>query len=135
MMRTGWVLLGFMGLSAPAAAAEGAYMWGAGFNLGTSFLPGRYPYAFPSSIAKYDFRENGALAGDPKADEPDRDLDELGDPRYSTLSGVGFDLRLGGDVFYGWDKQNRIGAGAATTTTAGSPSTTTGCWSPTTRST
>ncbi|MEQ1569406.1 MAG: hypothetical protein ABMA64_27460, partial [Myxococcota bacterium] len=113
MWGAGWVLLGFTCWSAPAMAADsGPYMWGAGVKVGTSFLPGRYPYALPPAIAGYDFLENGPRAGETEGENKDRDLDDNGDPRFTTLNPVGFDLRLGGEGFYGIDAQNRIGAGA-----------------------
>jgi hypothetical protein len=97
---------------AKAQGAAGPYMWGIGPKVGMMIIPGRYPYAFPTKIAKYDFNTSeGALAGDPDSDEPNRDLGANGEPLFTTLSPVGFDLRLGGEGFYGIDAQNRVGAG------------------------
>jgi len=115
MTRTGCalvVLLGFMGVSTPASAGDGGpYMWGAGFKLGTSFLPGRYPWAFPSSITNYDFTDTGPNAGAASGKNEGRDLTAGGDPGFTTLQPVGFDFRLGGEAFYGFDAKNRLGAG------------------------
>lgn len=99
--------------AAPAQAAkkEYPYMWGIGPKIGTIIVPGHYPIAFPSKIVQYDFIEEGELAGDEESEEPKRDLDSSGDPRFSTLERVRDDLQLGLDGFYGIDKQNRIGAG------------------------
>jgi hypothetical protein len=105
-------MLGLLAVSSEAKAEDfGPYMWGAGVKVGTTVVPGRYPYAFPSKVANYDFLDNGARAGDEDSDEPKRDLDANGDPRFSTLDGAGFDLRLGGEGFYGINRDNRLGAG------------------------
>jgi len=86
-------------------------MWGAGFKLGTSFIPGRYPFSFPSSINNYDFTDTGPNAGADSGKNEGRDLTKSGEPGFSTLQPVGFDLRLGGEAFYGFDAKNRLGAG------------------------
>src|SRR5262245_27351728 len=100
MMRTWnatWVLLGFTCLSTPAMAAGdddfGPYMWGVGPKLGTSFLPGRYPAFLPPAIANYDFIEDGARAGAADGDNKGRDLDANGNPRFTSITQTGFDLR------------------------------------------
>src|SRR5690349_17352202 len=92
-------LLGVTAVSTPARAEDGPYMWGIGPKIGTTFIPGRYPVAFPASIANYDFKDNGPSAGDPDSEDPKRDLDADGKPRNSTLVGVGGDFRLGGEGF------------------------------------
>jgi hypothetical protein len=106
-------VMGFLAVS-PSAQAEdfGPYMWGAGVQVGTIVVPGRYPYAFPSKVANYDFLDEGPRAGNENGDEPKRDLDGDGDPRFSTLDGAGFDLRLAGTGFYGINRDNRLGASA-----------------------
>src|SRR5262249_47933833 len=92
MKRTGCalgVLLGFMGVSTPAIAADsGPYMWGAGFKLGTSFIPGRYPFSFPSSINNYDFTDTGPNAGATSGKNEGRDLTADGKPGFTTLEPV-----------------------------------------------
>lgn len=103
---------GFLAVSQEAQAQDfGPYMWGAGPKLGTIIIPGRYPYAFPGSVAKYDFIDSGPQAGADDGENKGRDLDEDGKPRFSTLSGTGFDLRLGGEGFFGINRDNRVGAG------------------------
>ena len=98
-------------LGAPEAhAIEDANMWGVGAKLGTTVLPGRFPLAYPSKISNYNFIEEGPQAGNENADEPNRDLDENGDPIYSTLERVRWDGQLSFDGFYGIDRWNRIGA-------------------------
>lgn len=114
MIRTAVAALTLLGVSVvsqPASAQP--YMWGVGPKLGMVILPGRYPYAFPTKVTQYDFitDELDPQSGNPDALNPNRDLDADLEPRFSTLTGVGFDLRVGGEGFYGIDAYNRIGAG------------------------
>lgn len=115
MRRMSGALVALLGVTAVSTRAHaqdsGPYMWGIGPKIGTLFIPGHYPFAFPSSIANYDFKENGPLAGNPDGNDPKRDLDEEGKPRNTTLEGVGGDFRFGGEGFYGLDAENRLGAG------------------------
>ncbi len=112
-----WLRVGFASLGlawAGPALADGIepWMWGIGANLGTVAVPGQYPLAFPSKINNYDFIDSGPRAGDDNSDEPKRDLDANGNPRFTSLQRVKGDVRFGIDGFYGIDKDNRIGASA-----------------------
>ncbi|MEZ4317703.1 MAG: hypothetical protein R3F61_09365 [Myxococcota bacterium] len=51
MIRTLTAALILTGLSQTASAAD-VYMWGVGPRLGTTFLPGAYPSAFPKLVAE-----------------------------------------------------------------------------------
>jgi hypothetical protein len=112
-VATGLVFL--VGASAAdAQAQQGPYMWGVGVKLGTSFIPGQYPIAFPAKIDNYDFIDEddpSGLGGTTDGDLRKRDVDENGEARYSTLQRVGFDGRIGAEGFYGIDPMNRVGAG------------------------
>ncbi len=105
-------LLGVMAVTPTQAHAEDPYMWGVGGSIGTIVLPGRYPLALPSKIANYNFIEEGALAGDEDSDEPKRDLDDNGDPRFTSIERVRDDVRIQLTGFYGIDKENQIGGAA-----------------------
>ncbi|MEZ4235103.1 MAG: hypothetical protein R3F59_02860 [Myxococcota bacterium] len=110
MMRTMGAALALWGVTAVTApevarADNGPYMWGIGPKLGMIIIPGRYPYAWPSKVANYDFIDEGPNAGDPN------DLGADGKPLNTTLQPVGFDLRLGAEGFYGINADNRVGAG------------------------
>jgi hypothetical protein len=101
--------------AAEAQAKPGPYQWGIGVKVGTSFIPGLYPSAFPSKIANYDFIDEddpSGLGGDPDSDDPKRDLESVGGAqRFSSLARVGADARLGAEGFYGIDERNRLGGG------------------------
>lgn len=107
------VSLSILAATETAHAQTGPYMWGVGPKIGMVILPGRYPYAWPTKVTQYDFitDETNPQSGNPDALNPNRDLDEDLEPRFSTLVGTGFDLRLGGEGFYGIDAFNRIGGG------------------------
>jgi len=93
-----WILLGSTASAAP-------YMWGVGPRIGTTFVPNAVPAInFPPRIENYDFVDEGPRAGDP------RDLDAQGNPRFTTLERVRFDVTYGLDAFYALDRRNRIGA-------------------------
>ncbi len=95
------------------------YMWGVGGRLGTYIIPARYPVSFPTKIANYNFIDEGPRAGDEDSDDPKRDLDEDGDPIYTTLQKVGFQGQISVDGMYAIDAENRIGALAGFTTGKG----------------
>lgn len=112
MQRPPSVLALLLCLVSSTASAE-PFMWGIGPWIGTTFLPNAVPAIdFPPRIENYDFVQEGPLAGDPKADpdEQDRDLDLDGDPLYTSLERVRFDLTFGVDGFYAIDGNNRFGA-------------------------
>lgn len=112
--KTVMVAAGLLSLASEAQAQQGAYMWGVGIKLGTSFIPGRYPVSFPSRIVNYDFideEDPSGLGGATTGEFKDRDLDGEGEPRFSTLERIGFDGRIGAEGFYGIDPMNRVGAG------------------------
>jgi len=99
-----------LGVGEDAHAVEEANMWGVGVRLGTIAVPGRFPLAFPSKIANYNFLDDGEQqAGNENGDDPKRDLDENGDPLYSGLERVLWDAQFAIDAFYGIDRDNRIG--------------------------
>lgn len=95
------------------------YMWGIGVNLGTVVVPGQYPLSFPSKINNYNFIEQGPRAGNENGNDPNRDLDADGKPRFTSLERVKGDVRFGVDGFYGIDKDNRVGASAGLATGGG----------------
>jgi hypothetical protein len=101
-------------MAADALALE-PYMWGVGGRLGTMAVPAKFPLSFPTKISGYNFLDEGPRAGDDKNDDPNRDLDADGNPRFSELQKSGFDLQLSADGFYGIDEKNRIGAMAGFT--------------------
>ncbi len=101
-------------LTTDAHALE-PYMWGAGGRLGTYIIPAKYPISFPTKIASYNFIDEGPRAGDDDNDDPNRDLDEDGDPIYTTLQKAGFQGQFSIDGMYAIDADNRIGALAGIT--------------------
>lgn len=112
---SGFVCLLAFGLPRTSAQAfDEPYVWGVGPRVGTLFIPGRSPAAFPGAIDRYDWVDEGALAGDPSSDEPERDLDPTGAPRFTSLSRVGADARVGLDLVLGLDPVNRAGFGVGT---------------------
>lgn len=117
----GWLATVWVAASSGVARAGDLepYMWGVGVNLGTVVVPGQYPLAFPSKINNYDFIENGPRAGNEDANDPNRDLDQDGKPRFTSLERVKGDVRFGIDGFYGIDKENRVGASAGINTGGG----------------
>ena len=110
-LKAAALMLAATTLGAPEAhAIEEAHMWGVGAKLGTTVLPGRFPLAYPSKIANYDFIDEGPQAGATEGDNKNRDLDENGNPIFSTLERVRWDGQFSVDAFYGIDAKNRIGA-------------------------
>ncbi len=113
------LLLALSPLLATDAHALEPYMWGVGGNLGTYIIPARYPVSFPTKISNYNFIDEGPRAGDEDSEEPNRDLDEDGDPIYTTLQKVGFQGQISVDGMYAIDGENRIGGLAGFTTGKG----------------
>ena len=91
---------------APEAMALDPYMWGVGGRIGTMAVPGRFPISFPTKISSYNFDDTG----NENADDPNRDLDEDGEPKFTQLQKVGFDVNLEADAMYALDRYNRVGA-------------------------
>ena len=77
-----------LGCPAGDGGDSGPYMWGAGFKLGTSFIPGPLPLVVPCLDHEVRFP---ARAEGPRRDGENGagELDESGDPRFSTLNPVG----------------------------------------------
>jgi hypothetical protein len=82
-------------------AFAGDPVFGVGGHLGTYFLPGPYPFAFPPKIATYDFDKDGeGLADDVTGD---------GVPDATTLEAVRADVGFGADGFYWVGRDWRLG--------------------------
>jgi hypothetical protein len=95
---------------APEAMAIEPYMWGVGGRISTTAVPGKFPLSYPTKISGYNFIDEGPRAGDEDFEDPNRDLDEDGNPLFTELPKVGFDLGIEADGMYALDEQNRIGA-------------------------
>jgi len=88
-LMTGCLLIGC--LTQPAQAAD-VYMWGVGPRLGTTFLPGAYPSAFPKIVAE------DVVDGTENADEP-----------IPVIEKVRGDVSFGFEAQYYVDGGSRIG--------------------------
>jgi hypothetical protein len=103
--------LGLLATSSTAMAADyEPFMWGVGGKLGTIVVPGQYPARFPDIITNYNFLDEGPRAGRDNGDDPNRDLDQNGDPVFTSLRRVKGDFRIAADGFLAIDGSNRIGA-------------------------
>lgn len=103
--------LGMLAMGSAAMAADyEPFMWGVGGKIGTVVVPGQYPARFPDIITNYNFLDEGPRAGSAKGDDQNRDLDQNGDPVYTSLRRVKGDFRIAADGFLALDGSNRIGA-------------------------
>ncbi|MEQ1566291.1 MAG: hypothetical protein ABMA64_11685 [Myxococcota bacterium] len=91
------------------AAMAADPVWGVGGHVGTKFIPGAYPLAFPPKITSYDFDEDAEGLADNVDGQPGADATTLDKVRADFAFGatghywLGHDWRLGmtGDLDFG----------------------------------